>query len=202
MSTLPRGAREVRLTVNPKGLPRPEHFEVVEVPLAVPKEDQVLVRNRYFRVSASLRMMISEGAADIEGVPFAALRPGDTWRRRHSGKSSRRRKGAAWRPAIWSCISSDGANTRSYPPENAGAWTTFCPTPWRILPMALRPMRRSRAVCVYAGATACSSPALPVPSARWRDRSPGCWARPRSSAARVRRIRRTGWYRSSVTMPR
>jgi len=78
MSTLPRVGREVRLAVNPKGLPRLEHFEVVKVPLAVPKEDEVLIRNLYFRVSASLRMMISEGAADIEGVPFAALRPGDT----------------------------------------------------------------------------------------------------------------------------
>ena len=70
--------REVRLREQPTGLPRAEHFEVVSRPAPVPREDEVLVRNRLFRVSASIRMMISEGAEDVEGVPFPALRPGDT----------------------------------------------------------------------------------------------------------------------------
>jgi NADPH-dependent curcumin reductase CurA len=77
MPTLPQVGREIRLAVNPTGLPRIEHFDVVKVPLTAPKHDEAVVRNLYFRVSASLRMMISEGAADIEGVPFAALQPGD-----------------------------------------------------------------------------------------------------------------------------
>jgi NADPH-dependent curcumin reductase CurA len=77
MSPFPQTGREVRLAINPSGLPRAEHFEVVTAPLTVPKQDEVLVRNLYFRVSSSLRMMISEGAADIAGVPFPALRPGD-----------------------------------------------------------------------------------------------------------------------------
>ncbi|MFI9275755.1 MDR family NADP-dependent oxidoreductase [Kitasatospora sp. NPDC052896] len=78
MSDLPPTCREVRLAARPDGLPGPEHFEVVETPVPAPGVDQVLVRNRYFRVSASLRMMISQGAEAVAGVPFPALRPGDT----------------------------------------------------------------------------------------------------------------------------
>ena len=78
MSDLPPTCREVRLAARPEGLPGPEHFVVVEVPLPLPGPDQVLVRNRFFRVSASLRMMIGQGAEDVTGVPFPALRPGDT----------------------------------------------------------------------------------------------------------------------------
>ncbi len=77
MSDLPLTCREVRLAARPDGLPGLEHFALVETPLPVPRADQVLVRNRCFRVSASLRMMISEGAGQVEGVPFPALRPGD-----------------------------------------------------------------------------------------------------------------------------
>ncbi|QMU69732.1 NADP-dependent oxidoreductase [Streptacidiphilus sp. P02-A3a] len=77
MSDLPPTCREVRLAARPDGLPGPEHFTLVRTPLPVPGAGQVLVRNRFFRVSASLRMMISEGAEQVEGVPFPALRPGD-----------------------------------------------------------------------------------------------------------------------------
>ncbi|MEV5507311.1 hypothetical protein [Streptomyces orinoci] len=78
MSRLPAVCHEIRLAVRPEGLPGPEHFELVRRPLPVPEAGQVLVRNRYFRVSASLRMMIAQGAEDVPGVPFPALRPGDT----------------------------------------------------------------------------------------------------------------------------
>ena len=77
-SPLPRTGREVRLVSRPEGLPSAENFAVVEVPLPRPGTDRVLVRNLFFRVSASLRMMISQGAAEVEGVPFPALSPGDT----------------------------------------------------------------------------------------------------------------------------
>ncbi|MGK4585559.1 MDR family NADP-dependent oxidoreductase [Kitasatospora sp. HPMI-4] len=78
MSDLPPTCREVRLAARPEGLPGPEHFDVVEIPLPRPAAGQLLVRNRFFRVSASLRMMVSQGAEDVRGVPFPALRPGDT----------------------------------------------------------------------------------------------------------------------------
>lgn len=78
MFELPRTSHEVRLAARPARLPGPEHFDIVEVPLPVPGESEVMVRNRFFRVSASLRMMISQGAEDVKGVPFPALHPGDT----------------------------------------------------------------------------------------------------------------------------
>lgn len=70
-------AREVRLKIRPEGLPGPQHFELVEVPPPVAGAGEVLVRNRMFLVSASLRQMVSQGAEDVPGVPFPALRPGD-----------------------------------------------------------------------------------------------------------------------------
>lgn len=78
MVHIPASSRELKLKARPTGLPQAGDFELVEVPCPVPRPDEVLVRNLYCRVSASLRMMISEGAAAVEGVPFPALRPGET----------------------------------------------------------------------------------------------------------------------------
>jgi NADPH-dependent curcumin reductase CurA len=72
------GSREIRLRARPTGLPGPENFAVASTPSPVPGDGDVLIRNRVFRVSASIRMMISEGAEAVDGVPFPALRPGDT----------------------------------------------------------------------------------------------------------------------------
>ncbi|CAB3659928.1 Putative NADP-dependent oxidoreductase YfmJ [Paraburkholderia sediminicola] len=77
MTAIPDTCREIRLKVRPDGLPGAENFEIVSIPLPIPADDEVLVRNCYFLVSASLRMMISKGAEDVEGVPFPALREGD-----------------------------------------------------------------------------------------------------------------------------
>lgn len=78
MPSLPSHSREIRLKTQPRGLPQAGDFEIAEVPCPVPDDNEVLVRNRCVRVSASLRMMISEGAQDVEGIPYPALRPGDT----------------------------------------------------------------------------------------------------------------------------
>ncbi|MFJ5719940.1 MDR family NADP-dependent oxidoreductase [Streptomyces sp. NPDC093149] len=78
MSDLPLTCREVRLVAHPDGLPGRQHLEIAEIPLPDPGADRVLIRNRFFRVSASLRMMISQSDAAVEGVPFPPLRPGDT----------------------------------------------------------------------------------------------------------------------------
>jgi NADPH-dependent curcumin reductase CurA len=75
MDTLPTTSREVRLVARPDGLPSLEHFEVVEVPLPALADGEILVRNRYFHVFASIRMLI--GGA-VEGTPFRPLNPGDT----------------------------------------------------------------------------------------------------------------------------
>ncbi len=78
MPALATISREVRLARRPEGLPGPDDFDMVSVPLPIPRDGEVLVRNHYFLLSASLRMMISKGAEDVAGVPFPALREGDT----------------------------------------------------------------------------------------------------------------------------
>jgi 2-alkenal reductase len=75
MDTLPSGSWEVRLAARPDGLPRLEDFEVVQAALPALTGDQVLVRNRYFHVFASMRMLI---AGAVEGTPFRPINPGDT----------------------------------------------------------------------------------------------------------------------------
>lgn len=73
-ASLPRTAREVRLTVVPEGLPRREHFSVVEAPLPEPGTGQVLVRNRHFVVFPGLRTLIG---GEVDDLPFPRLRGGD-----------------------------------------------------------------------------------------------------------------------------
>ncbi|WP_433465608.1 MDR family NADP-dependent oxidoreductase [Spirillospora sp. CA-128828] len=75
MPPSPSTSRAIRLTALPDGLPRPEHFAVVEEPTPVPDEGEVLVRNRFFHVFPSLRTLIGGG---VKGTPFPPLRPGDT----------------------------------------------------------------------------------------------------------------------------
>ncbi|MEV5595076.1 NADP-dependent oxidoreductase [Streptomyces sp. NPDC052496] len=75
MAALPATQREVRLVARPDGLPRLEHFAVVETPPASPGDGEVLVRNRFFQVFATLRLLISGVTQD---TPFPVLSPGDT----------------------------------------------------------------------------------------------------------------------------
>ncbi|WP_175926335.1 MDR family NADP-dependent oxidoreductase [Burkholderia cepacia] len=70
-------SREVRLAKRPVGLPSADHFSIVETPVRQPTDGDVLVRNRWFRVSISTRTMISEGAQNIKGIPFPPVALGD-----------------------------------------------------------------------------------------------------------------------------
>ncbi|RFS81934.1 NADP-dependent oxidoreductase [Actinomadura spongiicola] len=72
---MPGTSHEVRLVVRPEGLPEPDHFAVVEVPMPVPGDGEVLVRNRFFHVFPALRTLIG---GSVPGAPFPGLRPGDT----------------------------------------------------------------------------------------------------------------------------
>ncbi|MEU0686354.1 MDR family NADP-dependent oxidoreductase [Streptomyces uncialis] len=74
-AVLPRTAREIRLASTPEGLPRPEHFAVVDTPMPVLRPGHVLVRNRYFLVFPGLRTLMGD---EIDGVPLPPLRGGDT----------------------------------------------------------------------------------------------------------------------------
>jgi NADPH-dependent curcumin reductase CurA len=67
-------SREIHLTTVPDGLPRPEHFALVDRPMPVPGAGEALVRNRFFQVSARLRTLIANTVAD---TPLPAVRPGD-----------------------------------------------------------------------------------------------------------------------------
>ncbi len=65
--------RQVRLKSRPAGIPGPEHFEIVEVP--VPKLDngQVLVRNIYLSVDPAMRGWVSAAANYLEAVPIGGV---------------------------------------------------------------------------------------------------------------------------------
>lgn len=69
-------SREVQLASTPVGLPTPENFVVADTAMPIPEAGQVLVRNRFFQVSARLRTLIAGG---VEGAPLPAVRPGDTF---------------------------------------------------------------------------------------------------------------------------
>ncbi|MFE9809005.1 MDR family NADP-dependent oxidoreductase [Streptomyces sp. NPDC005227] len=70
----PLTTREIQLVGAPVGLPGPEHFAVVEVPLPAPRASQVVVRNRHFLVFPGLRTLIG---GEVEGVPLPPVHVGD-----------------------------------------------------------------------------------------------------------------------------
>lgn len=120
MTAIPDTCREVRLKTRPDGLPSADNFEIVSVPLPIPADGEALVRNLYFLVSASLRMMISKGAEDVEGVPFPALREGETLAGKRWARSSQHPQAVGSLRVIGSCTFEAGANTRRCPSHSAG----------------------------------------------------------------------------------
>ena len=71
-------SREVHLKERPLGLPKASDLEIVSVSLPRDVHERILIRNRYFVISPSLRLMISDGAEAMPGIPFPVLAPGDT----------------------------------------------------------------------------------------------------------------------------
>ncbi|MFD1049558.1 NADP-dependent oxidoreductase, partial [Kibdelosporangium lantanae] len=53
--TIPANAREFRLASRPDGTPKPENFDLAEVPVPTPGDGQVLVRNQYLSVDPYMR---------------------------------------------------------------------------------------------------------------------------------------------------
>lgn len=70
--------REVKLVRHVRGEIHPEDFAVLETTVPAPGPHEVVVRNRWFRVSISTRLMAQEDATAAEGIPFPPLNPGDT----------------------------------------------------------------------------------------------------------------------------
>ena len=56
-----RTSREIRLKSRPTGMPAPEHFELVEVPVPSPEEGQILVRNLWMSVDPYMRGRMKAG---------------------------------------------------------------------------------------------------------------------------------------------
>ncbi|MGW4288119.1 NADP-dependent oxidoreductase [Streptomyces sp. NPDC004673] len=71
--TLPAVSREWQLLERPVGWPKPEDFALVEVPMPVPGEGQVLVRNEYLSVDPYMRGRMS--AAKSYAQPYGLGEP-------------------------------------------------------------------------------------------------------------------------------
>jgi NADPH-dependent curcumin reductase CurA len=65
--------RQVRVKSRPAGIPQPEHFEIVEVPVPNLNEGQVLVRNIYLSVEPAMRGWVSSAANYLDAVPLGAV---------------------------------------------------------------------------------------------------------------------------------
>ena len=78
MAKCPSINREVRLARHPTGELCAGHLAVLECAMPTPGPHDVMVRNRWFRVSVSTRLMAQEGSEAIEGIPFPPLQLGDT----------------------------------------------------------------------------------------------------------------------------
>lgn len=69
--------REVRLRTYPDGMIQPGDLAIVETALPDIGPNDLVVRNRWFRISISTRLMANPDAQAVEGIPFPALKPGD-----------------------------------------------------------------------------------------------------------------------------
>ena len=65
--------RQVRLKSRPPGIPRAEHFEIVEAPVPDPSNGQVLVRNIYLSVDPAMRGWVSAVANYSEPVALGGV---------------------------------------------------------------------------------------------------------------------------------
>lgn len=70
--------REVRLASHPAAILLPTDLTIAEASLATPGPNDVVVRNHWFRVSISTRLMANPDAQVVEGIPIPILKPGDT----------------------------------------------------------------------------------------------------------------------------
>ena len=75
MTTLMRDTpnRAVILKARPSGIPRSEHFEIVDMPVAELEEGQLLVRNTYLSVDPAMRGWVSAVANYADPVPLGSV---------------------------------------------------------------------------------------------------------------------------------
>lgn len=70
-------SRQIRLARYPDAMIQPADLTIADTPLPAPGPNDLVVRNRWFRVSISTRLMARRDAQAVEGIPFPALKPGD-----------------------------------------------------------------------------------------------------------------------------
>lgn len=70
--------REIRLAKHPEGMIQAHDLTIVDASLPIPGARDLIVQNRWFRISISTRLMADPKAQAVEGIPFPVLKPGDT----------------------------------------------------------------------------------------------------------------------------
>src|SRR4051794_40050047 len=65
--------RQVRLKARPSGIPQAEHFEIVDAPMPVLQDGQILVRNLYLSVEPAMRGWVNAAANYSEPVAIGAV---------------------------------------------------------------------------------------------------------------------------------
>jgi len=80
---------QVRLKSRPDGIPRAEHFEIVELPIHKVRDEEYLLRNDYLSVEPAMRGRVSAVANSAEPVGIGeVMRPltaGEVTASRHPG---------------------------------------------------------------------------------------------------------------------
>ncbi|HEY4056913.1 MAG TPA: hypothetical protein VGM39_09895, partial [Kofleriaceae bacterium] len=74
---IPARQQAVSLAAHPTGPLRVDDLALIEIPVAPPAADEVLVRNTAFLVAPSLRPLLAAGAVAEPGVPYPPVRVGD-----------------------------------------------------------------------------------------------------------------------------
>lgn len=65
--------RQVVVASRPSGIPGPEHFTIVETPLAAPGEGELLVRNHFLSVDPAMRGWLADSSNYAPPVPLGSV---------------------------------------------------------------------------------------------------------------------------------
>ena len=88
--------REVKLIRHVQGEIHPEDFAIMETTIPAPGPYEAVVRNRWFRVSISTRLMAQEDAKPPKAFRSRLSTPETLWRTARSEKWSRPDRAAAF----------------------------------------------------------------------------------------------------------
>lgn len=133
--------REVRLRTYPDGMIQPGDLAIVETALPDIGPNDLVVRNRWFRISISTRLMANPDAQAVEGIPFPALKPGDTLADGAIGQVVTSPPGSGFAVGAYVSHPWGGGTTRSSMPDGASRSARPRSSRRPISAMAGRPTR-------------------------------------------------------------